>query len=87
MNGPSYQERVGEWLLDRKAHYPEESMHEIADALPWFKFDKYIERDYRSSDITSKQYREELQKDPSKNARQMLRKLDGEEIGEDPYDA
>lgn len=85
MMSPSYQERVGEWMLDMKAHYPEDSMHEIADAIPWYKFDRYIEKDYRSSDITSQAYREELKHNPTKSAQQMLRKLDGEEIGDDPY--
>jgi hypothetical protein len=84
MKGPSYQERVGDWLLDRKAHYPEQPLHELADRLPWEQFDCYIERDYSRTQETVKDYRQELQNSDAPQAKMMLKILDGEELGEEP---
>lgn len=84
MTSESYQERIGDWLLDRKAHYPEESVHELADEIPWGRFDPYLDTNYLRSEETAREYRAELEKSAAPQAKMMLRKLDGEEIGEEP---
>jgi hypothetical protein len=78
----SRQEFIGERLLALKKLNPDKPLSELVNEADW----DALPPD-ESSSIgmdTAAAYRQELKQRGDRYARQMLRKLDGEEIGDDP---
>lgn len=80
----SYQDLIGEMLLELRAKHPKKSFAELADMIDYKSLPKPKTFDTSLGQMTAAAYRRALEQKGDRYSLQMIRKLDGEEIGEDP---